>query len=554
MFARRLVSLHAAQLPVQKTLATNSRVSISSKRIETKGLQLLHSGHLRKTGGYPLFALCEISARRHFLALCLQSPLSLLFFFNHLRTLSFSVSHLSPIPPAPSALFPKKRGYPLWSNQSHSLAPSPLCHSPALSVAEGSPVACSWFPLRGEGALAPLPRTHKRHRRRRPQGAPAMLQFAGGGGQHCGQQLLGFVEGKGNAEEIGAAGVGVFFVAGGFSGGEACEHIPGRVLREQFLLRGILAGNLHYVALRAAANFEEDSGGFFRLERPRWIVFGEGNQQLLDLFALGGEGVPPIAVAVVDHGAAAKNLLHPRRIFSRDAYDHVHQFVQAEGLLDTRAHAHEPGVFFGVAEGDLFGEWHGILVCGLGRRRPCSGRLLSRPPFPNRQPSLDSFSRTLSLSAFPSTALPVNASFAAFTTPPICFIDVAPVSAMALAIAASLCASLAPGGRYASRNFNSAFSLSTRSWRLPFANWSIDSLRCFTSVCSNWIDSVSSSGRIFSTSFNCRAALAMRSTLSRISSFTFIAATISFFNCSERLIFATLFMHYSRSHSLTSPF
>src|SRR5258707_4180606 len=45
------ISLHGAPFSVPKTLATNSRVSITSKLIETKRLQVLYSGHLRKTGG-----------------------------------------------------------------------------------------------------------------------------------------------------------------------------------------------------------------------------------------------------------------------------------------------------------------------------------------------------------------------------------------------------------------------------------------------------------------------------------------------------------------------
>src|SRR6267378_3770320 len=41
----------AAHLPVPKSLAAKSRVSITSKLIQTKGLQVLHFCHLRKTGG-----------------------------------------------------------------------------------------------------------------------------------------------------------------------------------------------------------------------------------------------------------------------------------------------------------------------------------------------------------------------------------------------------------------------------------------------------------------------------------------------------------------------
>ncbi len=43
-------------------------------------------------------------------ALFPSTQLSLLFLFNHLRTLSFSVTHLSRIHPTASALFQKKRG------------------------------------------------------------------------------------------------------------------------------------------------------------------------------------------------------------------------------------------------------------------------------------------------------------------------------------------------------------------------------------------------------------------------------------------------------------
>jgi hypothetical protein len=62
MFARGVLSPHTAQLPVPKTLATNSRISITSKLIQTKRLQVLYSGHLRKTGGRGSYQLChEIS-------------------------------------------------------------------------------------------------------------------------------------------------------------------------------------------------------------------------------------------------------------------------------------------------------------------------------------------------------------------------------------------------------------------------------------------------------------------------------------------------------------
>src|SRR5690242_1540870 len=65
----------------------------------------------------------------------------------------------------------------------------------------------------------------------------------------------------------------------------------------------------------------------------------------------------------------------------------------------------------------------------------------------NLQPSLERCSRTRSLSALPSTVLPCSTALEAFTTAPICLTEFAPVSAMALAMAASISAALAPAGR-----------------------------------------------------------------------------------------------------------
>jgi len=51
MFARGLVSLHTPPLLGRKHSSVKSSVSITSKLIEIKGLQLFYFGHLRKTGG-----------------------------------------------------------------------------------------------------------------------------------------------------------------------------------------------------------------------------------------------------------------------------------------------------------------------------------------------------------------------------------------------------------------------------------------------------------------------------------------------------------------------
>src|SRR5258708_22162289 len=52
MLARGLVSLHTLPLLGRKSSLVKSRVSITSKLIESKRLQVLYFGHLRKTGGW----------------------------------------------------------------------------------------------------------------------------------------------------------------------------------------------------------------------------------------------------------------------------------------------------------------------------------------------------------------------------------------------------------------------------------------------------------------------------------------------------------------------
>ena len=170
-----------------------------------------------KTGGCtPL----KMSARRHLLSLFSQSPLLDLFPFNYLRTLSFSVLHVSPIPPAPSALFAEKLAGTPHSGHTNASALS-FVKKPLLCVPSQRTLRLCGESLPSPAIHHSLPWTHKRHRRRRPQRAPAMLQLARGGSEHRGKQRLRLVEGEGEAEEIGAAGVGVFFVAGG-SRGEGC--------------------------------------------------------------------------------------------------------------------------------------------------------------------------------------------------------------------------------------------------------------------------------------------------------------------------------------------
>jgi|SRR5580704_7684078 hypothetical protein len=105
MFARGVLSFYPQRLHASSCFLYKSFISPTCKITVRNSFV---SPTYAKTGG------CtprKMSARRHFLSLFSQSPLSALLLFNHLCTLSFFVSSLSPALPISSALFLKKLGY-----------------------------------------------------------------------------------------------------------------------------------------------------------------------------------------------------------------------------------------------------------------------------------------------------------------------------------------------------------------------------------------------------------------------------------------------------------
>jgi hypothetical protein len=121
---------------------------------------------LRKNRGY---AFQKMSARRHFLSRFPGSPRSLLLPFNHLRTLSFSVAHLSAVLPISSALFLKKQGGLPLSGHTNCFRADWTCKTcpPRKAAATGewfhespvnnhsSPVAGHWSPVAGYSLHSP---------------------------------------------------------------------------------------------------------------------------------------------------------------------------------------------------------------------------------------------------------------------------------------------------------------------------------------------------------------------------------------------------------------
>ena len=180
-----------------------------------------------------------------------------------------------------------------------------------------------------------------------------MAEGAGRGIEHSCEELLGLVEGKSQAEEIGAAGMGVFVVARRIGDGEFREGFPRRGFREKFFVGGFGGSDFDEIALRAAAAFEEhrgDRGGF---EGARRIVIGKSGNEGFDFRQIGGEGIPPVVIAIVKDRAGAEDLLNASGILANDADHHVDQFVEAKGLFDDRTHGDIAGIVFGVANGNL---------------------------------------------------------------------------------------------------------------------------------------------------------------------------------------------------------
>ena len=73
---------------------------------------------------------------------------------------------------------------------------------------------------------------------------------------------------------------------------------------------------------------------------------------------------PGVAVKMVDDRAGMQELPDARRIFSRDAEDHVQKFFQAKRLPHERTHGDVSGFFLRVANGNRFRQWHGGRIRG----------------------------------------------------------------------------------------------------------------------------------------------------------------------------------------------
>ena len=61
---------------------------------------------------------------------------------------------------------------------------------------------------------------------------------------------------------------------------------------------------------------------------------------------------------MIDDRAGMQKLPDARRVFSRDAENHVEKFIQAKRLPHERTHGHVPGFFLRVANGNRFRQRH----------------------------------------------------------------------------------------------------------------------------------------------------------------------------------------------------
>jgi hypothetical protein len=139
MIARGIFSFYPPRLHAPSCFPSKSFVSPTCKFSSRNSFV---SPIYAKTGGC---SPRKMSARRHLLALFSQSALSALLFFNHLRTLSFSVSHLSRVLPTACPLFDKNPGiHPLILPLS---PPSPRTPSSRMSTLSASLPFTGRWPL-----------------------------------------------------------------------------------------------------------------------------------------------------------------------------------------------------------------------------------------------------------------------------------------------------------------------------------------------------------------------------------------------------------------------
>jgi len=187
-----------------------------------------------------------------------------------------------------------------------------------------------------------------------------MTKCARSGFEHGGEKLLRSIKRQREAEKIGAAGVGIFFVARRIAGRKLGEQIPRGISGEELFLGRIAAGKFVDAALRATATFEQDHGDLTRIEGTRRVVVRKWREKRNDFGRVGRERFPGVAIAVVDDRAGVQGLLDAGGVFADYTHNHVDEFVEAEGLFDYRAHADVNGVFVGVAQRDLVGKGHSI--------------------------------------------------------------------------------------------------------------------------------------------------------------------------------------------------
>jgi len=106
-----------------------------------------------------------------------------------------------------------------------------------------------------------------------------MAERTRGGVEKRGEKLLTLVVGERKPEEIGPAGMGVFFVTRRGNLAELKQQIPRRGFGEKFFLAGFLASQFDDIALRTPSGFEKNSDSLRSKKRPVRIVFRKAGQQ-----------------------------------------------------------------------------------------------------------------------------------------------------------------------------------------------------------------------------------------------------------------------------------
>jgi hypothetical protein len=166
------------------------------------------------------------------------------------------------------------------------------------------------------------------------------------------------------AVKVRATSIRIFLVRRLFFGGDFKQTCPETLPAKDPALGGRRAVQIQQTSWIRAAALKQSVGALVSGEWARGIVIRKIRERGGEFRFVRVKSSPGIAVKMIDDRPGMQELLDARQIFSRDAEDHIEEFIQAERLPHERPHGHVSGFFFRVANGNRFRQWHAGRIRG----------------------------------------------------------------------------------------------------------------------------------------------------------------------------------------------